>query len=94
MTRDLGFLTAKTWLDADGEHVWLRHKCVNGIDYSMLPYPTWRAVSGKVQPSIHCKACGLHYFAEIEEAPNMKSGKMKITDPLGALARMKEVLDG
>jgi len=65
-----GFLTAKTWLDDDGRHVWLSHDCKDGQETTMLPYPRWKAVDGKVQPSIMCNDCGLHYFATIGKKPD------------------------
>jgi len=65
----VGFLWAHCWLDYDAQHVWLRHRCVNGETDTMLPWPTWRAVAGSVQPSISCNDCGLHVFAEIEDPP-------------------------
>jgi hypothetical protein len=55
------------WLDDDGQHVWLRHRCLNQVDTSMLRYPAWRAVNGQVQPSIVCNDCGLHVFTAIGE---------------------------
>ena len=61
----LGFLTAEVSLDEDGVHVWLHHDCVKGREATMLPYPTWRVLNRKVEPSIHCAACGLHYKAEL-----------------------------
>lgn len=63
----LSWLTARAWLDEDGEHVWLRHECSNGWDESMLPHPTWQASEDgrTVEPSIDC-GCGMHTFMLLE----------------------------
>lgn len=61
----VGFLWARCWLDADGRHVWLYHRCADGEQVTMLPWPTWQAVGEDVQPSIACGACELHFFAKI-----------------------------
>ena len=63
---NIGFLTARCWLDEDGQHVWLRHKCLDGVTETMLPRPTWRAADGRVEPSISCDACDLHVMAVLE----------------------------
>jgi hypothetical protein len=56
------FMHADVWLDEDGRHVGLAHDCAHERVVTMLPYPNWRAVGGKVEPSISCEACGLHTF--------------------------------
>lgn len=61
----LGFLTADVALDEDGIHVWLHHDCVGGRESTMLPFPTWRVMEGRVEPSINCLKCGLHYREEL-----------------------------
>lgn len=59
------------WLDDDGLHVWFRHHCALACDCpehtvtTMLPWPTWRARSGKVDPSIHCQRCHFHEFVSL-----------------------------
>lgn len=61
---------ARVWLDDDGKHVWLRHDCDRGGPQdTMLPWPKWQAVSGKVEPSIVCSDCGLHLVGAKLEAP-------------------------
>jgi len=66
----IGFLHAHCWLDPDGTHVWLMHMCdERGEQTTVLPWPTWRAVNGRVEPSISCDDCGLHFFGTIEVAP-------------------------
>lgn len=70
MARNLGFLTARAWLDADGRHVWLRHDCTHVREQTMLPWPTWRADGfGRVVPSVSCDFCGLHAILVIEDPP-------------------------
>lgn len=60
------------WLDHDGQHVWIGHSG-NGTDTAtMLPWPKWSAVNGRVQPSIHCLACGYH--PAIDPAPPREDG--------------------
>lgn len=66
MARSLGFLTARTWLDEDGIHVWLAHDCDSGRVTTMLPWPVWSANGNDVAPSIHCRICELHYIAKLE----------------------------
>lgn len=56
------FMHADVWLDEDGTHVWLAHDCAGARVVTMLPYPNWRVVGGKVEPSICCGLCGLHTF--------------------------------
>lgn len=48
------------WLDEDGYHVWQQHDCVDGAEPEMLPYPTWRAKDGAIDPSVQCDGCGFH----------------------------------
>lgn len=61
------FLTAKAWLDADGEHVWFKHECLEGFDTSMLPHPQWHAnkEGTKVEPSVDCRKCGCHTVVDL-----------------------------
>lgn len=62
----MNFLTARVWLDEDGQHIWSEHDCTEGKVTTQLP-TIWKAdANGKVAPSIHCRKCGLHYMAEIE----------------------------
>lgn len=65
----LAWLTADAWLDEDGRHVWLAHDCSKGREETMLPYPTWHAEGGKVQPSVNCGACGMHTFVPLSAKP-------------------------
>ncbi len=65
----LEFLTARTWMDDDGYHVWTEHDCTGGRVATMLPWPQWHRDGDKATPSIHCTDCGAHYFGTIEEAP-------------------------
>lgn len=58
---------ASAWLDEDGKHVWFFHKCIKGPETSMLPYPTWRAVDGHVEPSIVCNECRFHEIVPLLE---------------------------
>jgi hypothetical protein len=68
----LAFLTAQAWLDEDGRHVWLAHDCAKGRVTTMLP-TTWKAdAEGHVSPSIDCRACGAHFFAQIEPRPEFE----------------------
>ncbi len=70
----LAFLTASAWIDVDGRHVWLSHDCADGRSTSMLP-TTWKAnESGRVEPSIDCRDCGAHFFAQIEAKPDPTLG--------------------
>ena len=62
----LGFLTARVWLDADGQHLWLAHDCVDGRTTTMLPTQWREGPDGYVAPSIACRACGLHYTGRID----------------------------
>jgi hypothetical protein len=65
----LAFLTARAWLDEDGRHVWLEHDCGDERARTMLP-STWQAdAEGHVSPSIDCRACGAHFFAQVEAPP-------------------------
>lgn len=59
------FLRDRAWLDADGRHVWLEHECTNSVERTMLPNPPWHAVGDRVEPSIDCRCCGAHYFAQL-----------------------------
>jgi len=63
----LAFLTARSWLDDDGYHVWTSHECVGGRLTTMLPHPLWHADGTQVEPSVACEACGAHYFGELVE---------------------------
>lgn len=54
------FLSARAWMDEDGQHVVLAHDCVEHRDVHILPWPTWQNVEGMVDPSYDCDACGLH----------------------------------
>lgn len=54
-------LPGYAWLDEDGRHVWSEHSCVTGDVVTMLP-SIWRAVDGKVEPSVRCTCCGYHAF--------------------------------
>ena len=54
------------WLDDDGEHVWTRHPCKAEMVTAMLPHPQWKAnEAGRVEPSVHCLACGAHQFVDV-----------------------------
>jgi hypothetical protein len=54
-----------SWLDEDGIHVWIQHPCTTGMAVTMLP-TTWKASpSGRVEPSVHCLACGAHQFVNV-----------------------------
>ncbi len=66
---DVGFLTARVWLDDDGEHIWLLHECIDGEQITMLPHPPWRAVGERVEPSISCDKCNLHMFGYLGPLP-------------------------
>ena len=65
-TGRLAFLTARAWLDEDGDHVWTSHDCNGAEVVTMLPWPTWHAKDGRVHPSVSCDTCGAHYMATIE----------------------------
>lgn len=55
-------IPGSAWLDADGKHVWFEHQCVNGErKRSMLPWSNWRALDGKVTPSIVCTVPGCDF---------------------------------
>lgn len=62
---------ARVWLDDDKEHVWFAHNCLNDKRITtILPQPKWRVVGTKVEPSIHCTACGCHGFFDLRiDAP-------------------------
>ncbi len=64
---NLAFLTERSWLDADGRHVWTSHDCLHGRVTTMLPHPLWCANGSQVEPSVNCQACGAHYFGELVE---------------------------
>jgi hypothetical protein len=65
------FLDARCWLDDDGRHVWVWHWCRTREIATMLPWPTWQAVGGRVEPSISCLDCDLHAMSvPLEEAPD------------------------
>jgi len=72
---NIRFMWAHAWLDEDGKHVWLAHRCVDldGTDIeveTILPWPTWRAENGlEVFPSVSCSRCDLHSFLRIEPEP-------------------------
>lgn len=57
--------SARAWLDSDGRHVWLFHRCVDQALETMLPFPLWRVENGHVIPSVSCEACGMHTTLEI-----------------------------
>lgn len=60
------WLSASAWLDSDGRHVWLFHRCVDQEPQeTMLPFPTWRVENRHVIPSVFCEACGMHATLEI-----------------------------
>jgi hypothetical protein len=74
---DLGFLTARAWLDEDGQHIWLAHDHKGYRDRSMLLYPDWQAVDGKVEPSVVCD-CGLHVVGLVIGEP--EAAKVVVAD--------------
>lgn len=49
----------RAWMDADGLHVVHAHDCMEGRDTHILPWPTWQAVNGAIDPSYNCD-CGYH----------------------------------
>ena len=53
------------WLDEDGVHVWIRHPCATGMEQTMLPTGWKASESGRVEPSVHCLACGAHQFVDV-----------------------------
>lgn len=59
------------WMADDGYHVEFTHPCEppeNNVR-GTLPYPIWRAVDGRVTPSINCGKCGLHEYVAITTKP-------------------------
>ena len=85
MVTRVGWLTARAWLDTDGEHVWIRHDCTSGVVDVMLPHPTWRAANGRVEPSVHCRDCGLHVSLEVGPSPALAvETRCETTDPVRA----------
>lgn len=59
---------SRTWIDADGLHVWFAHNCVNARSATMLPYPMWqRDDAGKLWPSVSCGECGTHVLGLVVE---------------------------
>jgi len=62
----LAFLTERSWMDHDNQHVWTSHDCVNERVTTMLPWPKWRRVDNVISPSIDCKKCGAHYIGHLE----------------------------
>jgi len=68
----LAFLSERTWLDRDGQHVWSAHDCADGRETTMLPWPTWYVRDdGSVWPSISCDRCGAHYLSRIGDPENL-----------------------
>lgn len=63
------FMTARAWLDDDGEHVHLAHDCLTERVRGMQPWPTWRANGAMVEPSVSCTACGLHTHVPLTDPP-------------------------
>lgn len=66
------FMHADVWLADDGRHIWLAHDCATERIITMLPYPTWRAVGDRVEPSISCEACGLHTFGLLNSVSHVE----------------------
>lgn len=60
------FLSARAWMDEDGQHVVIAHDCVAHRVAHILPWPTWQAVEGSVDPSYDCGTCGLHSRTSID----------------------------
>lgn len=64
------WMNGRCWVDDDGQHVWFAHDCAQERVATMLPRPTWQVLdNGRVEPSIHCRTCGLHARYAIEWAP-------------------------
>lgn len=59
------FITARAWLDDDGQHVVAAHDCTAERIVHLLPWPTWQVVGQDVTPSYSCGACGIHAFLTI-----------------------------
>lgn len=86
------FMRSRAWLDDDRKHVWVAHDCATGRVVSMLPWPTWRAGDGHVEPSFNCEACGLHTFVIIE--PKSKLADQVSSPPERAVLReIKDLRD-
>lgn len=68
-------LPGDAWLDADGRHIWWRHRCADGVDRTnMLPWPHWKKndAEGTVMPSIVCMipGCNFHSNPLVREPPS------------------------
>lgn len=66
----LAFLTERSWMDHDDQHVWTAHNCLDDQRVTrrvttMLPWPAWRRVDNVISPSVHCDACGAHYMGQL-----------------------------
>lgn len=74
----LPYVPSTCWLDDDGRHVWLRHGCKDGIDTSMLPWPTFQIVNGQftshsqwgyTHPAFGCDQCDVFDYPRLVKAP-------------------------
>jgi hypothetical protein len=61
------FMTAVGWRDADGCHAWVAHDCATERVVTMLPFPTWRVLADRIDPSVQCDGCGLHTLVPLGE---------------------------
>lgn len=59
------FMTARAWLDNDGQHVWMAHDCTTERVVTMLPWPVWHSTGLAVEPSFSCDTCGIHTHVEL-----------------------------
>lgn len=71
------------WLDADGIHIWQRHRCGDFVRTSKLPHGQkgWHAEGGLTVPSINCHGCGQHLNQiRIGEPPESWSGDAEFVE--------------
>jgi hypothetical protein len=47
-------------------HVEWTHTCQGREVVATLPMPPWRVLGDRVDPSVHCTACGMHGVVQIE----------------------------
>ena len=56
----IGIRDYQCWPDETGERAYVRHKCKNGYDTTLLPKGRWHFDGEKVTPSVNCGDCGFH----------------------------------
>lgn len=83
----------------DDGHVEWTHNCNGREVVATLPMPPWSVVGKKVEPSVHCTACGLHGWVWIAaESPEVDPvgnpwGQFKdAREALGAVMHVREGL--